>query len=82
MKKENDDSYGFKKRFHHYGVQIYAYLQSALEQIIKDECIDIRLPLDWTGKVVEKDEKDSRRRAKEKEAIERKKGGTRESKDV
>uniref|UniRef100_A0A914RJ99 Uncharacterized protein n=1 Tax=Parascaris equorum TaxID=6256 RepID=A0A914RJ99_PAREQ len=56
--------------------------KSALEQIIKDECIDIRLPLDWTGKVLEKDERDSRRRAKEKEAIERKKGGTRESKDV
>uniref|UniRef100_A0A915BGS8 Protein kinase domain-containing protein n=1 Tax=Parascaris univalens TaxID=6257 RepID=A0A915BGS8_PARUN len=60
----------------------YTLIQSALEQIIKDECIDIRLPLDWTGKVLEKDERDSRRRAKEKEAIERKKGGTRESKDV
>ncbi|VDM50020.1 unnamed protein product [Toxocara canis] len=59
----------------------YTLIQSALGQIIKDDCIDVTLPFDWAGKVTEKDEKDSRRPSKEKEIIDRKKL-SRESKDV
>ncbi|VDK56395.1 unnamed protein product [Anisakis simplex] len=58
----------------------YTLIQSALEQIIKDECMDIRLPLDWNGKVFEKEE--TRMRLKEREYIGRKRGATRESRDV
>ncbi|VDM43939.1 unnamed protein product [Toxocara canis] len=60
----------------------YILIQSALEEIIKGECIDIRQPFDWAGKMIQKTERDNRRRAKEKEVIERKKIDTRLSKDV
>lgn len=57
-------------------------LQSALEEIIKDECIDIRQPFDWIGKMTDKADRENKKRIKEKEIAGRKKIESRMSNDV
>uniref|UniRef100_A0A915BGL8 Protein kinase domain-containing protein n=1 Tax=Parascaris univalens TaxID=6257 RepID=A0A915BGL8_PARUN len=55
---------------------------SALEEIIKDECIDIRQPFDWIRKMTDKGDRENKKRLKEREIAGRKKVETRVSNDV
>uniref|UniRef100_A0A915BGM4 Protein kinase domain-containing protein n=1 Tax=Parascaris univalens TaxID=6257 RepID=A0A915BGM4_PARUN len=60
----------------------YTLIQSALEEIIKDECIDIRQPFDWIRKMTDKGDRENKKRLKEREIAGRKKVETRVSNDV